>query len=206
MSLSRLVRQLHIYTSLAFFLPLFLFAVSGFMLNHRWAIWETFATRVESEEPVAVQIPTSGTDLDKAHSVLEQLNVGGEINSLTLEPDKNLWQIRTTRPGQWLEIKLNPTTGSGTLKRTDFNAWSIMPRMHTLAGLHSNIPEKKNWVWTKVWSLMMDLTAVATLVLLVTGLYMLTQMTSERRPGLIVLGIGSVVFLLTVWILGKFQL
>jgi len=175
------------------------------MLNHRWAIWDTFPTRVESEERVVVQIPTSGTDLDKARSILEQLNAGGEINLLVHEPDKNLWRIRTVRPGQWLEINLDPDTGSGTLKRSDFNAWSIMPHMHTFTGLHSNIPEKKNWVWTKVWSLMMDLTAAATLVLLGTGLYMLMQMTTERRPGLVVLGIGSAVFLLAVWILGKIQ-
>lgn len=55
--------------------------------------------------------------------------------------------------------------------------------MHTMSGLYSNIPDKKNWIWTRVWSLMMDLTVVATLVLLGTGLYLWLRIRLERRMG-----------------------
>jgi|GEM_PF-5868290 hypothetical protein len=49
-------RKLHIYSGLSFFLFILLFATSGFMLNHRWEVWEYWSQRQETSRPIEVQI------------------------------------------------------------------------------------------------------------------------------------------------------
>ena len=149
MNTASLIRKIHIYAGLGFFLPVFLFAASGFMLNHRWQPWNNFEQRVETEEEIHVCIPQTGTTLDKAKAILENLGAAGEINFLAIQPENDLIHIRTTRPGQFLDINLTLSTGKGAIRKTELNAWSLLNNMHTLSGLHSNIPDKKNWIWTK---------------------------------------------------------
>jgi len=101
-------------------------------------------------------------------------------------------------------VEVNMNSGKGSVKVIELNAWDILPAMHGMSGLHSNIPEKKNWILTKVWSLLMDLTIVALLALLGTGFYMWLKIKTERRIGLICLEIGGAVFILIVLALAKF--
>ena len=203
MNTTNLLRKIHIYAGLGFFLPVFLFSASGFMLNHRWGPWNNFADWAETEEEIHVIIPQTGTTLDKAKAILDKLNAAGEINTLEYKPENDLIHIRTTRPGQYLDINLSLSTGNGTIKTIETNAWSLLNNMHTHAGLHSNIPDKKNWLWTKVWSLMMDLTAAAMLTLLGTGIYMWTGLKKERRWGLAALETGGVILIFVMFMMIK---
>lgn len=54
MSLARLVRKVHVVAGLASFPLVLLFAASGLMLNHRWAIWEFWPQRVERARDIRV--------------------------------------------------------------------------------------------------------------------------------------------------------
>ena len=204
MNLQNLNRKIHVYTSLSFFVFIFLFASSGLMLNHRWDIWEYWSKREETVRTIAVRVPSDGSDLAKARDILSQIGVDGEIHTLRHHVKTNTIEIRTTRPGMKTTIKVDMTSGQGEVKTVELNAWELLPAMHVMTGLHSNIPEKKNWVWTQVWSLMMDLTVLAILVLLGTGFYMWLKLRSERRVGLLCLEIGGAVFILVFWFLAKF--
>jgi hypothetical protein len=61
-------------------------------------------------------------------------------------------------------------TAEGGYGFTELNSWELMPSLHVLTGLHSSIPDKKNWIWTKLWSLMMDLTAIGLLIIKVISI------------------------------------
>lgn len=202
--MNRLLRKIHIYAGLALFLPLFIFAASGFMLNHRWDPWDNFDERTETIDSITVRIPESGTGLEKAAAILVALKMEGEINTLIQEPERDHMLIRSVRPGRFVEINLAPSTGRGTLKVTNLNSWSLLNNLHTFTGLHSNIPEKKNWFWTSVWSGVIDLTALIMVLLLGTGLYMWTGLQRERRTGLIILELGGAIIILIIWILSRF--
>ena len=93
MNNGNLMRKIHIYVGLFFFLQFFLFAASGFMLNHRWKPWNNFDERIETQNEIHVPIPVRGTNLEKANAVLESLGVEGEINGLFIEPEKDLMII-----------------------------------------------------------------------------------------------------------------
>lgn len=204
MNLQKLVRKIHIYVGLSLFLPILLFAASGLMLNHRWQIWDYWAERKESRREIAVQVPAAASDLDKARRVLSQIGVDGEINLLLYHADTDTLEIKTTRPGMMATIEVCAASGQGRADIVELNAWSLLPAMHVLSGLHSNIAQKKNWFWTQYWSLVMDLTAGALLLLLASGFYLWLKITSERRLGLLCLEVGAAVFALVFWFLSRF--
>ena len=196
----RLNRKIHIYAGLFATLYILLFAISGIVLNHRLKIWDWFSNRVEKTREVAVTIPTEGSDLQKARTILRQLAVDGEIHRIVSEPAKGTFSFDTQRPGQFASVKLDATTGKGTLKTSDFNSWSILYNMHILTGHGS-----KNWIWANVWKVFSDLTALIMVVLTMSGLVMWWNIKSARRWGLICLEIGAVLFVFLTLMLSKFN-
>ena len=193
-------RKVHVYAGLFSIIFVIFFGVSGFVLNHRWKIGDWFSTRVEATQDITVSIPATGTDLEKARNILKQLNLDGEIHRITSEPLKQSFSFDLQRPGQFAGVKLNSESGKGTVKTTDFNAWSIVHIMHTFSG-HGD----KNWKWANIWKFFSDLSAVALVVLSVSGFIMWLRMKSARRWGLVALEAGTVTFLLLVWFLSKFN-
>ncbi len=204
MNFQQLNRKIHTYTGLFFLLSICLFATSGFMLNHRWAIWEYWSKRVVTEHDISVTLLDEDSNLDVARTVLRQLDIDGEIHFLKVDAESGRFEIKTTRPGLKTRVVLDTATGEGTLTTTELNAWELLPSMHLMSGLHSNLPDKKNWGWTRAWSLIMDFTAVAMLVLAASGVYMWIGLKSERRVGLVVLESGALVFVIVFWFLVEF--
>ena len=197
----RLNRKVHIFAGMFSILFIIFFGLSGFVLNHRWKLWDWFSQRVETTREVAVQIPADGSDLQKARAILKQLKVDGEINRIVSEPIKQSFAFDVQRPGQFANVKLDAVSGKGTLKTTDLNAWSILHIMHIFSG-HGD----KNWKWANVWKFFSDLTAIIMVVLAASGFYMWLKLKTARRWGLIFFEIGATVFLLLVWVLSKFDL
>lgn len=176
------------------------FGVSGFVLNHRWKVWDWFSRRVETTREVTVQIPARGSDLEKARAILKQLDVDGEIHRIVSEPAKQTLSFDVQRPGQFANVKLDAVSGKGTLKTSDLNAWSIVHIMHVFSG-HG----EKNWKWANVWKFFSDATAIITVVLAVTGFYLWLKLKTARRWGLIFLEMGAAIFIFLVWMLSKFN-
>ncbi len=198
MRVGAIIRKAHVYLGIALLLPLVLFAVSGFILNHRWALWETWDNRQITEKQVTVDITPEGTSLDRAQAVLGQLGLTGEINLVNVDVANNSMQIRAQRPGRTVEVNLALDSGSGTLTLTDLDFWFVMRSLHKLSGLHSNLQQKKNWGLTRVWSVIMDLTAVVMALLAFSGLYMWYSRGDSRKSGLFALALGSGIFIVTV--------
>ncbi|MEW6161338.1 MAG: PepSY-associated TM helix domain-containing protein [Verrucomicrobiota bacterium] len=196
----RINRKIHIYAGMFSLVFVLFFAVSGFVLNHRWKVWDWFSRRVESTRDITVQIPAQGTDLEKARAILKQLNIDGEIHRIVSEPARQTLAFDLQRPGQFASVKLDATTGKGTLKTTNFNAWSIVHILHIFSG-HGD----KNWVWANVWKFFSDATAILVIVLALSGFYMWLNLKSARRWGLIALELGATIFILLVWALSKFN-
>ncbi len=204
MKLGAIIRKAHVYCGIALLLPLILFAVSGFILNHRWALWETWENRQITETQVTVDIAAEGASLDRAQAVLTQLGLKGEISTVVVDVAKNSMQIRAHRPGRVMELKLALDSGSGTLVLTELDFWFVIRNLHTMAGLHSNLAEKKNWALTRVWSLFMDISAGVMVLLALSGIYMWYGREDTRKSGLAVLTAGAGIFVVTVALMALF--
>ena len=73
-------RKLHYYLELYFLFFLWLFALSGLLLNHGvWAFAQFYPNRRVSALERTIDTTPSASDLDQARSVMRQMGIEGEI-------------------------------------------------------------------------------------------------------------------------------
>lgn len=186
-----LIRKLHVYVGLFFFGFLLVFTVSAFTLNHRWRLWDVARNRVEISREVECKAPEKELDkLALGQYVSKKAGVYGEIRSVFVQPERSQIEVVVYRPGYQANLLVDTAKGIARVKESHMNGWILMMNLHTLTGLHSNLQEKRNWLPTHLWSLVMDLTVLAVLFLLGSGLYLWLQLAHLRRMGLCMLGIG----------------
>src|SRR5215475_6494228 len=71
--------RLHYFSGLFLLFFLWLFALTGLLLNHQWKFSEFWDTRHQSNFERAIQPPGLGTDLVQARDLMRQLGIEGEI-------------------------------------------------------------------------------------------------------------------------------
>ncbi|OGG57272.1 MAG: hypothetical protein A3F84_02110 [Candidatus Handelsmanbacteria bacterium RIFCSPLOWO2_12_FULL_64_10] len=194
-----LIRRLHVYVGLFFFGFLLVFTVSGFTFNHRWGLWDGARNRVEVNREAECRAPEGLEPLAVGRYVAEKAGVYGEVRSVFLRPERNQIEVVVYRPGYQANLTVDTEKGIAKVQERHMNGWVLMMNLHTLTGLHSNLQEKRNWLPTHLWSLMMDLTVLAILFLLGSGFYLWLQLTAMRRAGLWALGIGLASLLVLVF-------
>src|SRR4026207_530382 len=73
-------RKLHYYLGLYFLLFLWLFSLTGLLLNHSgWGFAEFWPQRKETRYEMSIETPPAGSELARARDLMRQLNVVGEI-------------------------------------------------------------------------------------------------------------------------------
>lgn len=187
-------RRLHYFLGLYFLFFIWLFAVSGLLLNHHeWKFAEFWPNRKTASAERAIQTP-SGSSLDQARDVMRQLGVAGEIQWLATKPDATQLEFRVTRPGRQLDIKANWQAARATIQSTDLNAWGMTHALHTFTGVRMNdAKNERDWILTKVWAYAMDAVAVGLVVMIVSGLIMWWGREGTRAWGFVALGSGVAV-------------
>ncbi len=74
-------RRLHFYLGLVFLLFLWLFSLTGLLLNHgTWRIAQAANQRHETRFEQSVRQPVGATALARAQDVMQQLHLVGEID------------------------------------------------------------------------------------------------------------------------------
>jgi hypothetical protein len=185
-------RKLHFYVGLYLLLFLWLFSISGLLLNHpKWRFAEFWPQRRETSAERIIQPPTANDDMVVARDLMRQLALTGEIQWMETRPSSDEFQFRVHRPGNIVDVRANLASGRATLKRIRFNAWGVLRVIHLHTGVSIEDPRQtRDWLLTKVWSLSMDALAGGVAFLVLSGLYMWYQLTDKRRLGLAFLSLG----------------
>ena len=184
-------RKLHIYTGLYFLLFVWLFSLTGLILNHpRWEFTRFWPDRKESSVERTVRVPPGAGDLTLAKDVMAQLDISGEVERMTTRPAEGRFDFQIVAPGKITEVKLDLETGQAKLKQTDVNAWGVLYMLHTFTGVRMGQAETRDWVATRIWSFAMDAVCLGLLFLVASSLYMWYPLRQKRAPGLISLGLG----------------
>lgn len=191
--LSEWNRKLHFYTGLYFLLFLWLFSVTGLLLNHsNWRFHQYWPQRKQTTSQHQIQLPTQKTDLEKAQDLMQQLRISGEVEWPATPPAPGRFDFRVAKPGQTLEIKTNLAAGQATVERTQVNGWGVLTTLHTFSGVRVNDPKaQRDWLATKVWSFSMDAVAVGLLFMVCSSYYMWYRLKAKRLWGWVVLGLGT---------------
>jgi len=186
-------RKLHYYLGLYFLFFLWLFALSGLLLNHGgWAFTQFFPNRKVSTFERAIDPSTFTGDLDQARSVMRQLGIEGEIVLTGPRSGPTHLDFNTSRPGRGYQVQADLEEGRAQITVTQYNGWGIARTLHTFVGVSPDDPRKqRNWVLTSIWALSMDAVAVGMILMVLSSLYMWWGLKEKRLLGIAALALGT---------------
>lgn len=187
-------QKIHIYLGLYFLVFLWLFAVSGLLLNHGWRFAEFWPQRQESKREQPVALPGSGTDLQRAQEMMRQLGLAGEIEWTAARPVPERFDFRVQRPGKTVDVRIDVATQRATVQEISVNGWGALRMLHTFTGTRANAPTAQmDWWLTKLWSFSMDAVAVGLGLLVFTSVVLAVQRREKWVGSAVALALGVVV-------------
>lgn len=194
-------RKLHYYLGLYFLFFLWLFALTGLLLNHSaWAFAQFFPNRKVTKLERAIQAPPAGSDLDQAEALMRQLGIEGEIAWSGPRTDAGRLDFNASRPGRIYQIQADLRQGRAAVTMTQYNGWGIARTLHTFVGVSPDDPRnRRDWLLTTVWAVTMDAVAAGIVLMVLSSFYMWWSLPEKRRLGAAALALGVVVCGLFIW-------
>lgn len=185
-------RKLHYYLGLYLLLFLWLFSISGLILNHpRWATGEFWSDRRESKAERPIRAPAVASDLGIAADLMRQLGIVGEVSEIGRDSASASFTFQVVKPGHVWRIAADLAAGRASVTEIELNAWGAMDALHKFTGVRLDKPnESRDWVLTRLWSLAMDALAVGLVILIASGLYLWWRLRQKRVGGMIALTLG----------------
>ncbi len=184
-------RQLHLYLGL-FVCPFILvFAISTMLLDHSWR-----PKPREQKTTVPVQIPEGLERKQRIESILQQLDLTGEIIGRG-NVRNNKMVFRVARPGKTRIITVDMVNKTAQIVERSRGLLGTLIYLHFNPGPHK-LP---NWFFTKVWGMVADTAVYVTLFLSISGIYMWAVIKAERKIGLVLLGAGCLFFVCIMYTL-----
>jgi hypothetical protein len=187
-------QKLHLYLSLYFLVLLWLFAVSGLLLNHDWRFTEFWSQRQQSTNMHRIVPPTAVSDLGRARDLMKQLRLAGEIEWTTTQSANDHFDFRVVRPGRIVEVKADFGKQTATVQETHVNGWGIVRMLHTFSGVQQTaLRAERDWRLTKLWSFSMDALAVGLILVVLSSLVMAYERREKWLGAAVALGLGVLV-------------
>jgi hypothetical protein len=185
-------RKLHYYLGLYFLFFIWLFALSGLLLNHGgWTFAQFYPNRKVSTSEHAIDPPASTSDLEQARAVMRQMSIEGEIAWTGPRSDPTRLDFNASRPGRVYQVQADLAQGRARITVTQYNGWGFVRTLHTFIGVSPDDPRnQRDWLLTWVWALSMDAVAVGIILMVVSSLYMWWGLREKRSPGIAALGLG----------------
>jgi hypothetical protein len=194
-SAARWNARLHYYLGLYFLFFIWLFALTGLLLNHgMWGFAELQRSRETSKSAQRVAVPKTGTPLGDARELMRQLEIVGEVQWSATPGDANRFDFRVVRPGLQTDVKVDLGQAMATIERTTTSTWAIARNLHVFTGVRMNDPRNdRDWILTKAWAYSMDAVAAGLLLMVASGVWIWLQAGTRKWPGLIALGAGVLI-------------
>lgn len=193
------IRKLHNYLGLYLLLFIWLFAISGLVLNHSgWAAAQFWKARQETSVERAIAPPTVAGDVAVATELMTQAGIVGELGEIKRSADGRTLDFQVVRPGKVFRVETRLDSARARITEIRLNAWGVMDALHKFTGVKMGEPEqRRDWVMTKLWSLAMDALALGLVTLVISGLLLWWRLPNKRLPGAaaLVLGVVSCAFL-----------
>lgn len=193
-------RKLHMYLGLYMLLFLWVFAVSGLLMNHPgWLGGQPKRTPTDH----AVVMPQAGTDLEMARDIMGQLGLRGEVVFKGKQKPGQFGFI-ALRPNKRLFVTVDLATHNARLMTvTPKHAFAgLLNGLHVFTGVRGIYQEKdsiRDWLPTVIWSLCMDALCVGLMALVLSALYMAWQRQGDRLGVAVSFVLGVGVFAYFVW-------
>ena len=184
-------RKLHFYLGLYFLFFLWLFSLTGLMLNHgQWLMSMAANERKETRDERAIQTPAGTTDAEHATDVMRQLGLKGEVD-LPATPPSGQLAFNVSRPSDASQVRVDLAQNRASIQHFDNSKWATFRIFHTFSGSRFNQPSsQRDWMLTTVWVLAMDALAAGLIMMVLGSYYMWYRLKAKRGLGVIVLAAG----------------
>jgi hypothetical protein len=186
--------RLHYYAGLYLLFFVWLFALTGLLLNHPgWKFADFWPTRKQMTYERAIQPLASGGDLVQARDIMRQLGIRGEIEWTAAPADSSGLDFRVTRPGRVYDIKADFAHGRAAIQQLQYNGWGVLRTLHTFTGAPTgDSRNRRDWLLTSLWTFSMDALAAGLIFMVLSGCYMCYRVRRKRLAGAFALLAGSV--------------
>jgi hypothetical protein len=184
-------RKFHYYLGLYFLFFLWLFLLTGLILNHgRWLMSMAANERKETRFERAIEAPAGSTDVERIRNVVQQLGLTGEIDTPATQTPGSL-AFNINRPSDASQVKVDLQQRRAAVQHFDNSALATFRIFHTFSGSRYNQPaSQRDWIVTTVWVFAMDALAVGLIVMIFGSYYMWYRLKPKRTLGFVVLIAG----------------
>jgi hypothetical protein len=102
-------RRMHFYLGLFFLLFLWLFSLTGLLLNHgRWALAQAANQRRETRYEQHIHPPAGTSELERARDLMQQLGLVGEIDLPAAPQQPGRLEFNVGRPTEASQVRVDP--------------------------------------------------------------------------------------------------
>jgi hypothetical protein len=187
-------RKLHYYLGLYLLLFLWLFALSGLVLNHpRWTAGQFWSRRHETVTEHAIGQSAAESDERLAPAIMRELAIVGEPGDVRRDSTGARFTFQVVRPGRVYRVAADLASQRASVTEIRLDRWGAMDAMHKLTGVRMGKPqEHREWIVTRLWSLAMDALSLGLIVLVVTGIYLWYRLGTKRLGGMLALALGVI--------------
>ncbi len=177
-------RTLHIYASMAGFLLVLLFAITGITLNHQDAGWGEPSTR-SFDVTISADAAKTGEASRVETALQTAMGIATPPSSFKAYDDEI--NVAFHSPGRRIQAIVDRTTGHTKV------VWETRGGVGIINDLHKGTETGSVWRW------IVDLTAVLIAFSAITGIVTLLSLPKRRRAGLITTLAGAIVILAVYW-------
>lgn len=197
-------RKLHIHLGLFLLLFIWLFSISGLLLNHgSWEFASFWEQRKQKESVTKMTLPIALDSAGLLHMVMEKLEISGEVTNVKYSTDA--LDFRVGSPGVGRDLHVDLRSGTVSQKEYKLNIWGKIRTLHTFNGVDKkNIDKQPNWIITHVWRFAMDAIAVALILLCVSSWIMWYKIRKDYRWSATVLIAGFLTSIYFVYLIKVF--
>jgi hypothetical protein len=183
-------RKVHYYLGLYFVFFLWLFSLTGLLLNHgQWAMALAANQRHETKDERTIQTPDGDTDLARARDLMRQLGLIGEINWPTVQQPGQL-TFNVNRPNEASQVQVDLAQKRASIQHFDNRHIATFRIFHTFSGSRYVDTAQRDWIVTTAWVIAMDALAAGLIVMVFGSYYMWYRLKQRHTLGLVALGAG----------------
>jgi hypothetical protein len=193
-------RKLHYYLGLYFLFFLWLFSLTGLMLNHQqW--FRDFYERSQTSYDVTIEAPAGDTQIARTRDAMRQLDLQGEIDWPVVQPVAHL-DFTVSRPNGSARVRVDVNAKKAYVREFKNGHLHAFQIFHTFSGSRFNQPaSQRDWIMTSLWVFAMDALAAGLIVMVIGSYYMWWRLKQAKALGGFILFAGATscaVFLLGI--------
>jgi hypothetical protein len=190
-ALERWNRKAHYYLGLYLLFFLWLFSLTGLMLNHQQWFADLYE-RQQTSYDVRIEGLAGETPIARTRDAMRQLNLRGEIDWPAVQPAGHL-DFNVSRPNGAAQVRVDVNAKKAYVREFENGHLHSFQIFHTFSGSRFNQPASgRDWVMTTVWVVAMDALAAGLIVMVLGSYYMWWRFKKRKALGIAMLSLGIV--------------